>query len=82
MTRFFYQGESILSWCHKNNVSYHNVYRRMDDGMKPEHAIREAIKIRDSQRNRRSHPKLFYQGKPVVDIFTLNSYRKIINIIL
>lgn len=78
MTRFFYKGKSLYRWCKENNVLYHNAYRRMDVGMKAEQAIQDSIKIMNKEGSHRSHPRLFYEGKSLVEILTPTSYRTLI----
>ena len=71
-------GQTLRQWCLKNGYHYHMLYRRLDDGMDFSKAIDEVVKMKASGRNLRSHPRLYYQGQAVVDIYTPESYRLII----
>lgn len=70
-------GKSLLSWCKENGFHYHMVYRRLDSGMGIKEAIQDVAKMKDSGRKLRSHPVLYWEGKPIVDIYDERSYRLI-----
>ena len=54
------------------------LYKRLDEGMDFNKAIDEVVKMKASGRNLRSHPRLYYQGKPIVDTYTPRSYNLIL----
>ena len=46
--------------------------------MSVEEAIKEVSGIVKSGRKLRSHPRLYYQGKPIVDVYNARSYNLIL----
>ena len=70
-------GESLLQWCKRNGYHYHMLYRRLDAGMELKEAIQEVAKMKDSGRKLRSHPVLYCNNGPLVDVYDERSYRLI-----
>lgn len=77
MTCFTYGGKTLLQWCKENDFHYHMLYRRLDAGMGLKEAIQEVAKMKDSGRKLRSHPTLYWEGSPLVDVYDDRSYRLI-----
>lgn len=77
MTCFNYDGKSLRKWCKEHDFHYHMLYSRLDKGMDVKEAIQEVAKMKDSGRKLRSHPALWYEGKPIIEIYDDRSYRLI-----
>ena len=60
------QRKTVRQWCLENGVNYNSVYNRIEQGMEPEYACREALKYKGK---RFSHPRLFYKERPIRDIY-------------
>ena len=76
MTCFRIGDETVYSWCRKNGVSYASFWRKMEKGSSVEEAVEWA---KGSKKRIWSHPKHFYNGKPIVSILGYNSmpYRRV-----
>lgn len=60
------RGKTVHQWCIENGVNYNSVYNRIEKGMNPEYACREALKVKGK---RYSHPSFFYKERPIRDIY-------------
>lgn len=71
-------GETVRQWCIKNNICYAIVYKHLERGLTPDEACQIALKRKGSPAG--AEPKHFYKGKPLIDMFSVNSkeYRRII----
>ncbi len=70
--------KTVRQWCIENDVCYHSVYRRLEQGEKPKYACREALKFKGK---RFAHPLLFYKGRPIRDIYrnNINGYALVLS---
>lgn len=64
------QRKTVRQWCLENGVNYNSVYNRIELGMTPKMACREALRYKGK---RYSHPLLFYKEKPIRDIYRNNT---------
>ena len=58
-------GETVHQWCKKNGFQYNSFWHRMEKGLSFDESI---IGTEKAKGKGRSHPKYFYQGKPIVCI--------------
>ena len=70
-------GMTLLKACRETGLCYSNVYRRLENGMSPEDAFKDALR---NKGNKRSNTKNFVKGKTLIDF--LNGDKKLYQIIL
>ena len=58
--------KTVRQWCIENGCNYNSVYNRIEEGMEPEYACREALKYKGK---RFSHPRMFYKERSIRDIY-------------
>lgn len=71
-------GTSLLQWCKANGYHYHMLYRRLDEGMGLKEAIQDVDKLKTKDRSLYSRPTLYWDGKPIVDLYDKRSYNLIL----
>lgn len=70
--------KTVRQWCIENDVCYSSVYRRLEMGVKPQYACREALKVKGKKY---AHPLLFHKGRPIRDIYrdNINGYALVLS---